>query len=894
MSSDGEYKPDDEDVGASSSVSSDEETSDFIASDDDESLESNDDMSYHQPPELSEEENCNTTTQHATSRAKRQCTTQTNEKMSQIISNETMDDEEVFGTFDNDTQDLFSLTGAPSSKVGTPSSQYQYNTPTRNRGTRRKCIEQKMHQMLEEEDLSDEEVFGSEDDVSGAPSSNLGALSSHYQYVTPRKARGNKRRKCTIQTNEKMSQMLEEEGMNDEEVFGSDTQDMGRNLMLGAPSSKFDAPSKQNKLTKHNSRRRERKRNGSDYVDSDGNNGGTLRKVGKGSSCNLDSVFAFHGTSSEEDNELPIPVTRSSKKSRRRRSSNNGSLSRRSLQNELLNEFDIDSSDGEESIEYENQSSNHEGEGGSSDGGESSEEPSKKDSHLMGSKVLYCCPICYKKAYQSQGNLGGNVDRDDSSVDSESSSDDDGDRKMAADPFLFQDDPICILTNIGLETAATFCFETLGGDNIDIGVKDHLKTVHDVDPSTLVDNELFHRFQIRGRDGLLQHWLRDSGAGRLPEQKDMQDYWRDGNSELFLQLHRMVQKMHREMIHSCELISSSFSETFPNRAKNMWIKLSSPFLKQEGDDSEESNHMDMNEDEDIEQQEEYMPPPVLPGDEESNAEEYVAQYLPNLSDPVCRERYSQELQEEYDANNLSSDQSENDSYASDEAASNTISFLVSDHSNNRDFVAMADGTWKPKDDEDSISSLSKEENENESGEESDHGEEEDSADESSEEEPDEWLKEKKMKPTAARQKERSNRQNNSSESDSSNDDDASTVESAEEENDSGGESDHSEEAEFDENESEEEQEEEKKTKPTSRQRDDSSDSDEDDSLRPSHISPNGADVGGDLVDTDDEQPARMQPRQLKYSPEKKKKRKMMMNRNAGQHRVSMLSLSYFE
>ena len=1004
MSSDGEYIPDEVEADASSSVPSGG-SSDFIASDDDESSESNDDVSYHQPPELSEEEDCNTRTQHATPRKARQCTIETNEKMSQMLDEEELPDEDLFGS-DNDTQDMNLC--APSSKLGVPSSQYQYSTPARNRGTRRKCTEQ---------------------------------------------------------TNEKIHQMLEEEDLSDEEVFGSDTQDMGRNLLLGAPSLKLDAPSKQNKLsTKFNSRR-ERKRNIIDYADSDGNNGGKLRKRKKGS-CNLDSVFDFHGTSSEEeDNQLAIPVTRSSKKSRRRRSSNNGndhdgmgSLSRGSLQNELHNEFDIDSSVGEGSIFSNNQ------EGGSSDEGGSSEETNKKDNHLMGSKVLYCCPICYKKAYQSQGNLGGNVDKDDSSVDSESSSDDVGDRKMAADPFLFSDDPMTILVNIGLETAATFCFETLGGVDkyVDMGVKDHMEIIHGIDSSALVDNELFQRFKVRDGDSLLQRWLRHARAGN-PGQMDMQDYWlRDGNNDQFNHLARMVNKIHRQMMHSGEFAWETFSESFPNRAKKLWNKLSYPYLRQHEEEEDSDGSSDIVDDEDIEQQEgfmpqpvlpgdeesdvgeivaalqerynqskneeeydtddsssddnededdthkgagqrtssgtritpiseldlrsnrwtiratvtskrdirdwsnkngegtvfsidlldssgdvqcaffneaadkfypilevgrtylfsggrikaawrhnqcssqfeisfdersdivlvdddddtstaesaeeendsgvvqsdgseefdeneseeeqdeekktkstsrddslqpshtvspnraandiddedieqeEYKPPPVLPGDQESDAEEYIAQHLPNLSDPVRRERYSQELQEERDVDNLSPDENEDeegvDSHVSDEAASTNISFLTSDHSNDRDFVVMADGTWKPKDDEDSISSLSKEENESE--EESDSNEEEDSEDESSEEEQDEWMKKRKMKPTAAIQKE------------------------------------------------------------SIRQKDNSSDSDEDDSLRPSHISPDQAEFGGDLVDTDDEQTARVQPRQLEYSPEKKKRKRI--------------------
>ena len=109
------------------------------------------------------------------------------------------------------------------------------------------------------------------------------------------------------------------------------------------------------------------------------------------------------------------------------------------------------------------------------------------------------------------------METDDSSVKSSSSSDD-GDRKIAADPCLLSDDPMTILTNVGLDIASTFCFERLGGDHIDIGVKDQMKTVHDIDPSTLVNNELFQRFKIRNGDSLLQRWLR----GRI-------GHWRKGS-----------------------------------------------------------------------------------------------------------------------------------------------------------------------------------------------------------------------------------------------------------------------------------------------------------------------------------------------------------------------------
>ena len=205
MSSDGEYMPDDEEADASSSVSS-EGSSDFIASEDDESSESNDDVSYDQPELESEDDGCNTN---------------------------------------------------------------QCSTPTRHRGKRRKCTSktnEKMHQMLEDEELSDNEVFGSDtQDVS--PSSKLGARPSSSQYVTP-STRSMKRRKCTKETNDKMSQMLDEEELSDDEVFGNsdyDTQDMN----LGAPNFKEGVPSSEDEVDEQNHSSAKKKKKRKRIYDSD-------------------------------------------------------------------------------------------------------------------------------------------------------------------------------------------------------------------------------------------------------------------------------------------------------------------------------------------------------------------------------------------------------------------------------------------------------------------------------------------------------------------------------------------------------------------------------------------------------------------------------------------------
>jgi len=754
----------------------------------------------------------------------------------------------------------------------------------------------------------DDESSESDDDVSydqpELESEDDG--SNTNQYITPRKSR-----QCTIETNEKMSQMLDEEELSDEEVFGSenDTQDM-------SPSSKLDASSSKKKLrtTRHNSRRRRKKRrmHNSEEEWNDNIMIGGSKKRRRGRTNNLDSVFDFHSTSSE-DEEKPLDVRRSKKRRRSKRKNRDGNYSddeskrgyhQRISRGSLQNEFDLDSSDGEDSIEYEkNQSSNNQEESelvDSSDEDESSEESNNKVSHLMGSKDLYCCPLCYIEASRRQGNLGGNMDTDDSSVESSSSSDD-GDRKIAADPCLLSDDPMTILTNVGLDVASTFCFETLGGVDkyVDIGVKDHMKTVHDIDPSALVSNELFQRFKIRNGDSLLQRWLRGrigvkavssklTEKGRLPrvvEHKDMLDYWRDGNSEPFLQLHRMVHKMHRQMMHSGELISSSFSETFPNRAKNLWNKLSNPYLRQHEEEEDSDESSDMDDDEDIEQ-EGFMPPPILPGDEESDVEKIVA---------ALQERYNQSKneEEEYDTDNSSSveNEDEDDTHrgAGQRTSSGTRITPISEldlRSNRWTIRATVTSKrdirdWSNKNGEGTVFSI-------------------DLLDSSGDvkcaffnKAVDEFYTFLEVGRTylfsGGRVKVADTDWNTCNsqfeitfdhKSDIvlvDDDDDTSTVESEEEENNGVEESDSSEEAELDENESEEEQEGEKKTKPTSRQKDYSSDSDEDDSLQPSRVSPDRSEFGGDLIDTDDEQPALLQPRQLGYSPEKKKKRKRILD-----------------
>ena len=101
---------------------------------------------------------------------------------------------------------------------------------------------------------------------------------------------------------------------------------------------------------------------------------------------------------------------------------------------------------------------------------------------------LYCCPLCYSEADRRQGNLVGSRAEDDES--SEGSEGDSEEKRASA--YLFQDDPMTILGNIGLTTAATFCFRLL------TDVQKHMEDMHGVDPSDMEGRDVFHRFQVCG------------------------------------------------------------------------------------------------------------------------------------------------------------------------------------------------------------------------------------------------------------------------------------------------------------------------------------------------------------------------------------------------------------
>jgi len=273
--------------------------------------------------------------------------------------------------------------------------------------------------------------------------------------------------------------------------------------------------------------------------------------------------------------------------------------------------------------------------------------------HFMGSTDLYCCPICYSEAYRRQGNLVGGMEYDD---DDESEGDDD-EKESGNDPFLFRDDPMTILGNVGMKTASTFCFR------LQSGVKNHVKVVHGVDPSVMKGNHLFNRFQIRASDGLLQQWLATKRC------KNMWAYWAsDGggnsNSESFLGLSSLINEGQLKGEQSGEY-GSVFSRSFPNRAEKVWNKLSEPYLKPQYDGMK-----DMINDECV--HEGVKPRPVF-DDQEPNFEERFNEHLRQKNQQLGNDDASDEAEEpSASASSSSSSGAESANEAEDEEGGESI------------------------------------------------------------------------------------------------------------------------------------------------------------------------------------------------------------------------------
>jgi hypothetical protein len=128
----------------------------------------------------------------------------------------------------------------------------------------------------------------------------------------------------------------------------------------------------------------------------------------------------------------------------------------------------------------------------------------------MGSGDIYCCPLCYSEA-QRRFREGDDGKDDDSSSSSSSSSggeheDDDIDKNdgarhcrrefeynMDSVTSYSQIDPMSILGSLDhdeFEVAASFCFHKLSL------VKNHVRSIHNIDMSNVEVNDFFKRFMV--------------------------------------------------------------------------------------------------------------------------------------------------------------------------------------------------------------------------------------------------------------------------------------------------------------------------------------------------------------------------------------------------------------
>jgi len=206
-------------------------------------------------------------------------------------------------------------------------------------------------------------------------------------------------------------------------------------------------------------------------------------------------------------------------------------------------------------------------------------------SQYMGSKDIYCCPVCYAEAFRrlSFGNTRGFDPNDDS------------EGALGDTNTEFRDyDPISVLgslDNDAYKLASTFCFRKLAE------VKRHLRDDHDLDTKEVDGNDFYKRFQIRASDGLLQRHLDRRFRGK-PKQGCMLIYWNEGNSEIFIYLLHLMERAKllrdeakkgnqatrgyeeaREFAENMQM----FWDSFERRAKSMWELLASPYEKESDD-----------------------------------------------------------------------------------------------------------------------------------------------------------------------------------------------------------------------------------------------------------------------------------------------------------------------
>ena len=131
------------------------------------------------------------------------------------------------------------------------------------------------------------------------------------------------------------------------------------------------------------------------------------------------------------------------------------------------------------------------------------ERVNKYVNNCMGSRDIYCCPICYTEAHlRLESDEIEGVQDDDSSEDETEHLNLD----FVADPMTV----VGFVDNDEFKLASAFCFGKL------VQLKRHLRQDHCVDPSAVQGNDLYKRFQIRAADGLLQRFLDKTKAKGSP------------------------------------------------------------------------------------------------------------------------------------------------------------------------------------------------------------------------------------------------------------------------------------------------------------------------------------------------------------------------------------------
>ena len=170
---------------------------------------------------------------------------------------------------------------------------------------------------------------------------------------------------------------------------------------------------------------------------------------------------------------------------------------------------------------------------------------------------VYCCPVCYTVARRSML-----------------------DKRKSHDDYS---NPLDVLSDKGLQVSALFCFNKL------TSVKDHIRTAHGLDLSTMEGNDLFHRFQvsrfvlpflkqylnvpliqkIRASDGLVQQWT------AYKRYQTIKGFWTNKNICLYSQLNQHIS---RQKYGDAPRSPLSASLT-PKLELDIWKDLIKPYLK---------------------------------------------------------------------------------------------------------------------------------------------------------------------------------------------------------------------------------------------------------------------------------------------------------------------------